>query len=82
MPAQISFKLKGAILAFHSLKMSMRKIVHQLLVMGKTIALSTVHSIITQKNEEDSGRPKPPKRLATHQGASVITKSFLKKLDV
>jgi hypothetical protein len=49
MPAQISFKLKGAILAFHSLKMSMRKIVHQLLVMGKTIALSTVHSIITQK---------------------------------
>jgi hypothetical protein len=67
MPAQISFELKGAILAFHSLKVSLRKILDQLLIMGKTVALSTVQSVITQEKEEDSGRLKPPKKLATHQ---------------
>jgi hypothetical protein len=34
--AQISSELKGAILAFHSSTLSMRKIVDQLLVMGET----------------------------------------------
>jgi hypothetical protein len=34
MPAQISSELKVAIFAFHSLKLSMQKIVHQVSVMG------------------------------------------------
>jgi hypothetical protein len=92
MPAQISSELKEAILAFNSLELDsftefvknrkiVQKIVHQLLVIGKTVDLSIVHSVITQK-KEDSGRLKSPKRLATHQRPSVILKSFLKELEM
>jgi hypothetical protein len=40
MLARISYELKKAILAFHSLKLSMQTIVRQLLVMGKTVPSS------------------------------------------
>jgi hypothetical protein len=80
--ARISSELKGVILAFHSSTLSMRKIVDQLLVMGKTFTISTFHSVITQKKEEDLGHLKSRIRLATHQRPLVITKSFLKKPDV
>jgi hypothetical protein len=69
-------------LAFHSSTLSIREIVDQLLVMGKTLTISTFHSVITQKKEEDLRHPESRIKLATHQRPSVITKKFLKKLDV
>jgi hypothetical protein len=78
MPAQISFELKEAIMALQFLKLFMQKTVNQLLVVGKNVTFSTVHS----KKEKDSGHTKSSKGLATHQRPSVITKRFLERLDV
>jgi hypothetical protein len=50
----ISSELKRAVLASHTLKLFMRKILHHLLVMIETVALSTIYSVIIQKKEEDT----------------------------
>jgi hypothetical protein len=50
-PAQIRSELREVISAFHSLKLSMRKIVRQVSVVGKVVAFSSVHSVITQKKK-------------------------------
>jgi hypothetical protein len=49
MRAQIRFEHHGVILPFHFLKVFMRKIMHQLLVIGKTFSPSSVHSVTTEK---------------------------------
>jgi hypothetical protein len=49
--------------------------------MGKTLTISTFNSVITPK-KDDLGKPKSRIKLAIHQRPSVLTKRFLKKLDV